>query len=165
MWVNNRFASKSHTVLDCRVGVLFQSFCAVITNTAPEKTGERAWLWAWLWAWLPFIFLYLACPVMGKCLRCLSPGPGTSGSSVPVPTSLTRPPSPTPSQAKLTSGNDLSDVIYSLRGNLPPLQKSLNFVCFHYHEMAALYPVKTEVSPVRVGKLGGKSYLVPFLDP
>ena len=157
MWVNNRFASKSHTVLDCRVGVLFQSFCAVITNIAPEKTGGRAWL--------PFILLYLGCPVMGRGLRCLSPGPGASVSSVLVPASLTRPPSPTPSRAKLTSGNDLSNVIYSLRGNLPPLEKSLNFVCFHYHEMAVLYPVKTEVSPVRAGTLGGKSYLVPFLDP
>lgn len=157
MRVNNRFASKSRTVLDCRVGVLFQSFFALITNIAPEKTGGGARL--------PFILLYLACPVMGRGFRCLSPGPGASGSNVPVPASLTRPPSPTPSQAKLTSGNDLSNVINSLRGNLPPLQESLNFVCFHYHEMAVLYPVKTEVSPVRVGKFGGKSYLVPFLDP
>ena len=38
-------------------------------------------------------------------------------------------------------------------------------MCFHYHEMEVLYPVKTEVTPVQVGKLGGKSYLVPFLDP
>lgn len=157
MRVNNRFASKSRTVLDCRVGVLFQSFFALITNIAPEKTGGGARL--------PFILLYLACPVMGRGFRCLSPGPGASDSNVPVPASLTRPPSPTPSQAKLTSGNDLSNVINSLRGNLPPLQESLNFVCFHYHEMAVLYPVKTEVSPVRVGKFGGKSYLVPFLDP
>ena len=44
MWVNNRFASKSHTVLDCRVRVLFQSFCAVIASIPTEKTGGMTWL-------------------------------------------------------------------------------------------------------------------------
>jgi len=35
---------KSQTVLDCRVGVLLQSFCAVIANIPTEKTGGRTWL-------------------------------------------------------------------------------------------------------------------------
>lgn len=154
---------QNHTVLDCRVRVLFQSFVLLLQLFPLRRQEGWPGLWTWLLSDLPLhgmssdgqIFKMLQ--VLGLVLQA------------PVQVSLsqlqTQPPSPTQSQAKLTSGNDRSNVIYSLRGNWPSLQKSLNFMCFHYHEMEVLYLVKTEVTPVQVGKLGRKSYLVPFLDP
>ena len=140
----------------------FRVFCAITANIPTEKTGGRR---DNLWTWLPFFFLYPACPVMGKSLRCPRPRPGTSGSKGPVPTDSTP---HTPQHPRQNWPQEMAspDVVYSLTGNLPPLQKSLNFMSFHYHEMEVLYPVKEiAVIPVQVEKLGGKSYLVPFPDP